>query len=148
MTTNNREMEELKDAFNLYDMVGDGMIESANLGAVLRAVGENPTEAEVRKAVQLVDPDKNKRISFEEFVPVLMSVRSRRTKANTDDFIDSLKVFDNDSSGLITSGELRHVLTSLGEKISDAEYDVLLQGLEDNQGQVNYEEFVKAVMSG
>lgn len=147
MVSVDREMDELRDCFSLYDTVGDGKIESSCFGDVLRAVGENPTEAEVRKAVQEVDPQGNKRITFEEFVPVLMSFRSRRGKTTTDDFVDSLRVFDKDGSGLISSGELRHVLTSLGEKMTDEELDVLLQGLEDNQGQVNYEEFVKTVMS-
>lgn len=147
MVSIDREMDELKDSFGLYDTVGDGKIDSFSFGDVLRAVGENPTEADVRKAVQEVDPHKNKRISFEEFVPVLMSIRARRHKTTTDDFVDSLKVFDKDGSGMISSGELRHVLTSLGEKMTDEECDMLLQGLEDNQGQVNYEDFVRHVMS-
>jgi calmodulin len=41
------------------------------------------------------------------------------------------------------------VLTSLGEKLSDDEMDSLLSNVQvDNNGQVNYEEFVKMVLSG
>jgi myosin light chain 6 len=35
-----------------------------------------------------------------------------------------------------------------GEKLADEEVGELLNGHEDSQGNVNYEEFVRAVMSG
>ena len=35
-----------------------------------------------------------------------------------------------------------------GEKLADEEVEQLLTGHEDSQGNVNYEEFVRAVMSG
>lgn len=147
-TLTDREMDELRDNFGLYDTVGDGKVESLNIGQVLRSVGLNPTQAEVDKVLKEIDPSGNKRISFEEFVPVVMSFRSRKHKYGQDVFIDSLRVFDTDNSGTISSGELRHVLTGLGEKLRDEDVDILTQGFEDNQGQVNYEEFVKSVMNG
>ena len=68
--------------------------------------------------------------------------------ADPEYFIECLRVFDRNNNGLISSGELRHVMTSLGEKLTDDEVDSLLAGFEDNQGHVFYEEFVRAVMSG
>lgn len=147
-TLNDREMDDLRDNFGLYDSVGDGKVESTNIGQVLRSVGLNPTQAEVDKVLNEIDPKGNKRISFEEFVPVMMSFRSRKHKYGQEVFIDSLRVFDTDNSGTISSGELRHVLTGLGEKLRDEDVDQLIQGFEDNQGQINYEEFVKSVMNG
>lgn len=147
-TLTDREMDELRDNFGLYDTVGDGKVESTSMGQVLRSAGLNPTQAEVEKVMKEIDPTGNKRISFEEFVPVMLSFRSRQHKYGQDVFIDSLRVFDNDGSGTISSGELRHVLTSLGERLRDEDVDTLLQGLEDNSGLINYEEFVKSVMNG
>lgn len=147
-TLTDREMDELRDNFGLYDSVGDGKVESSSVGQVLRSVGLNPTQAEVNKVLNEIDPKGNKRISFEEFVPVMMSFRSRKHKYGQDVFIDSLRVFDTDNSGTISSGELRHVLTGLGEKLRDEDVDQLIQGFEDNQGQINYEDFVKNVMNG
>jgi myosin light chain 6 len=59
-----------------------------------------------------------------------------------------LRHFDKDASGFISSAELRHLLTTLGEKLSDEEVEQLLINQEDSQGNVNYEEFVRMVMSG
>lgn len=147
-TLTDREMDELRDNFGLYDTVGDGKVESSKIGQVLRSVGLNPTQAEVEKVMKEIDPNDNKRISFEEFVPVVLSLRSRQHKYGQDVFIDSLRVFDSDGLGMISSGELRHVLTSLGERLRDEDVDSLIQGLEDNSGLINYEEFVKSVMNG
>lgn len=57
-------------------------------------------------------------------------------------------MFDRNCNGLVNAAELRHVLCSLGDKLSVEEVDQLLVGFEDNQGQVLYEEFVKHIMSG
>ena len=57
-------------------------------------------------------------------------------------------MFDRNCNGLVNAAELRHVLCSLGDKLSTEEVDQLLVGFEDNQGQVLYEEFVKHIMSG
>ena len=43
---------EYRDAFALFDKRGDGKIDSDQIGDVMRALGLNPTEAEVKKIVQ------------------------------------------------------------------------------------------------
>jgi len=44
----------------LFDRRGDGKIESAHLGEVLRALGLNPTQADVQKALKEIDPSGKK----------------------------------------------------------------------------------------
>lgn len=69
-------------------------------------------------------------------------------KVGYDVFVDSLKVFDMDNNGWIFFGEFCYVLIGLGERLSDEDVDMLFQGFEDNQGFINYEDFVKNVMNG
>lgn len=45
-----------------------------------------------------------------------------------DEFIKGFQVFDKAGNGFIGAGELRYVLTQLGEKMTDAEVDELLKG--------------------
>lgn len=47
---------------------------------------------------------------------------------NVDEFIKGFQVFDKAGNGFIGAGELRYVLTQLGEKMSDEEVDELLKG--------------------
>jgi len=135
-----------QETFNLFDNRGDGKIYAYQLGEVLRAMGQNPTEAEVKKCGYHNDPDV--RISFEMFLPILQTINKNRDTSSIEDFVEGFRVFDKEQNGTISSAELRHLLTSLGERLTDDEVEQLLQGQDDNQGNVNYEEFVKMVMSG
>jgi len=49
-------------------------------------------------------------------------------------------VFDKNNDGLISSKELRHVMTNLGEKLSEEEVDDMIKEADgDGDGMVNYE---------
>lgn len=57
-------------------------------------------------------------MSFEEFLPIYLSVSQKKDQGTMEDFIEGLRVFDKDGNGFINSAELRHVLTSLGQSFS------------------------------
>merc|ERR1712086_794694 len=59
--------------FMLFDTRGDGMIPNTKVGEVLRALGTNPTEAEVHRLCQDY-MKKDDRISFDTFLPILQTV--------------------------------------------------------------------------
>ena len=49
-------------------------------------------------------------------------------------------MFDKDGNGLINAAELRHVMTNLGEKLTDHEVDEMMKEADiDGDGQLNYE---------
>jgi len=140
------QIADFQETFSLFDNRGDGKIFAHQLGEVLRAMGQNPTEAEVRKCGYTNDQDY--RLTFEQFLPVLSTVSKNRDTSTLDDFIEGFRVFDKEQNGTISSAELRHLLTSLGERMSDEEVSELMIGHEDAQGNVNYEDFVKNVING
>ena len=47
----------------------------------------------------------------------------------------------------MSSAELRHVLSNLGEKLTSEQVSFLLDGQEDLNGNVNYDKFIKKIMS-
>ncbi|XP_033731968.1 myosin-2 essential light chain-like [Pecten maximus] len=139
------QLSEIQETFNIFDQKGDGKISASQLGDVLRALGQNPTEHEVKKCGYSSNPDA--RVSFEVFIPILQTISKNRDQATLEDYIEGLKMFDKDQNGFISSAELRHILTSLGDRMTDDDCDQLFQGQEDAQGNVNYEEFIKMVMN-
>merc|ERR1711983_460036 len=143
---NEDQIAEFQEAFLLYDNRGDGKIPVSLIGDVMRALGQNPTESEVKNLVHEHRADE--RVTFEVFLPILQAICSRRSSDTTEDFVEGLRHFDKDGNGFISSAELRHLLTTLGERLNDEEVEQLLVGHEDSHGNVNYEEFVRTVMNG
>ncbi len=59
------QVAECKEAFTLFDKDNDGCISTPELGTVMRALGKNPTEAEVKALAKEVDPDGRGLINFQ-----------------------------------------------------------------------------------
>uniref|UniRef100_A0A5F7Z7T1 EF-hand calcium-binding domain-containing protein 11 n=1 Tax=Macaca mulatta TaxID=9544 RepID=A0A5F7Z7T1_MACMU len=137
-----RSHHEFKEAFSLFDKDGDGTITTKELGTVMRSLGQNPTEAELQDMINEVDADGNGTIDFPEFLT--MMARKMKDTDSEEEIREAFRVFDKDGNGYISAAELRHVMTNLGEKLTDEEVDEMIREADiDGDGQVNYEEFVQ-----
>jgi len=63
----------LKDAFDLIDQDKSGRISSAELTALLRALGHDPSEEAIKDILKIVDKDGNGKIEFTEFAAFMKS---------------------------------------------------------------------------
>jgi myosin light chain 6 len=144
-TTNDEQLSESREVFCYFDAKGDDKIAVAQVGDVLRALGQNPTEADVRRCCSHWN-DGDTRISFEDFLPIYQSVAKSRGNHSLEEFVEGLSHFDKEGNGMINVAELRHLLTTLGERLTDEEVDQLLQGHDDSHGNVNISDFVRSVM--
>lgn len=136
---------EFREAFNLYDKDGDGTITVLEIGCIMRSLGQTPTDAELQDLIDEIDTDKSGTIDFTEFIK-MMSKKATHINSESE-LIEAFKVFDKDGNEFITSQELRHVMTNLGEKITEEEADVMIKEADlDGDGKINYEEFVKMMM--
>lgn len=117
-------------------------ITTKELGTVMRSLGQNPTEAELQDMINEVDADGNGTIDFPEFLT--MMARKMKDTDSEEEIREAFRVFDKDGNGYISAAELRHVMTNLGEKLTDEEVDEMIREADiDGDGQVNYEEFVQ-----
>lgn len=141
-TLSDEEIGEFREAFSLFDKNGDGTISSTELGTVMRSLGQNPTENELQDMINEIDVDGNGTIDFEEFIN-MMAKKMRETDSE-EELREAFRVFDKDGNGHISAAELRHVMTNLGEKLTDDEVDEMIREADlDGDGTVNYEEFVR-----
>lgn len=64
------------------------------------------------------------------WLPTAPDLLMTRVFDHADEFIRGFQVFDKEGNGYIGAGELRYVLTQLGEKMTDEEVDELLKGVQ------------------
>lgn len=130
----------------VFVVYGTGCITTKELGTVMRSLGQNPTEAELQDMINEVDADGNGTIDFPEFLNLM--ARKMKDTDSEEELKEAFRVFDKDQNGFISAAELRHVMTNLGEKLTDEEVDEMIREADvDGDGQINYEEFVKVMMA-
>ena len=140
------QIAEFKEAFSLLDKNGDGTITTTELGTVMSSLGQNPTEAELMDIINDIDSNGNGAIDFPEFLT--MMARKMKDNDSEEELLEAFKVYDKDGNGLISAAELSHITTNLGETLTNEEVNEMIREFDiDGDGHINYEEFVKMLMS-
>ncbi len=140
------QIAEFKEAFQIFDKDGDGMITTKELGTVMRSLGQNLSEDELKAMIEEVDTDKSGTIDFREFLG-LMAWKMKESGIE-EELIEAFKVFDRDGNGLISAHELRFVMSTSGEELNDNDIEEMIREADENgDGYIDYEEFVRMMMS-
>ena len=77
-------------------------------------------------------------VDFETFSKILNRPGGFRDPGEPEEYCRGFQVFDKDMTGFIGVGQLRYILTNLGEKMSDDEVDELLKAVDTSSGEINY----------
>jgi calmodulin len=121
---------------------------------VMRSLGQNPSESELQDMINEVDADNNGTIDFPgrdlwapTSTPTLtrlctefltMMARKMKDTDSEEEIREAFKVFDRDNNGFISAAELRHVMTSIGEKLTDDEVDEMIREADqDGDGRID-----------
>merc|ERR1712183_240382 len=143
--TPEEKIAQFKEAFALFDADGNGAITTEELGTVLRSLGQDPTEAELKDMIGEVDEDKSGKIEFPEFL--VMMARKAKAVDTSEELAEAFKIFDKDGSGFIDAKELKNVMEGLGEDLTDEEIDEMVKEADLNgDGKISYDEFVKMMV--
>mmetsp|Transcript_72141 Transcript_72141/g.108894 ORF Transcript_72141/g.108894 Transcript_72141/m.108894 type:complete len:146 (-) Transcript_72141:86-523(-) len=132
---------DMTDTFN--QMASGGTVDSKKLNKLFRAVGLNPTEAQVaewkKEAGSSCDKDKFISMAKKKF---------EDSNDTTDEIIDSFAVFDKDGEGFISAVEFKHILTNMGEALSEKEMQEVMSEVEiGSNGKINYKAFADEIFS-
>ncbi|XP_050539789.1 calmodulin-beta-like [Daktulosphaira vitifoliae] len=140
------QVAEFKEAFMLFDKDHDGKITEAELGVVMRSLGQRPTQSDLRGMVNEVDQDGNGSIEFNEFL--LMMARKLKVSDGEEEMHHAFNVFDKNGDGFITFDELKRVMFSIGERLTDEEIEDMIKEADLNgDKKIDYNEFITIITS-
>jgi centrin-1 len=136
------EVEELRQAFDLFDTDGGGTIDPKELRAAMRSLGLETKNQTVYQMIQEIDKDSKGEIDFDEFLDLMTS---KLAGSDTEEDIQKIfNLFDDDETGFITLHNLKRVASELGERIDDAELLEMIERADlDQDGQISPKEFFR-----
>jgi Ca2+-binding EF-hand superfamily protein len=83
-------------------------------------------------------------VKFPEFLEIM---GHKMKMVDPDNVVSSLRVFDKEGSGKIAASELKHILTQMGETLTDREVNEVMQDFPaDSKGMIKYEKFVASLL--
>ena len=136
------EVEELRQAFDLFDTDGGGTIDPKELRAAMRSLGLETKNQTVYQMIQDIDKDAKGEIDFDEFMELMTS---KLAGSDTEEDVQKIfELFDDDQTGFITLHNLKRVANELGERMNDAELLEMIERADlDQDGQISSKEFFR-----
>ena len=137
-------IEELREAFSLFDTEKRGAIDARELKAAMRALGFEVSKDQVKRMLAEIGRDPGSSIGFEDFSD-LLSVRMQ-TKGSREDVMKIFRLFDEDNVGKVTFKALKRVAQELGENLSDTEIAEMIEEADrDGDGALSFDEFYRVM---
>ncbi|KAJ4744732.1 Calcium-dependent protein kinase [Rhynchospora pubera] len=138
------EIAGLKQMFKMIDTDNSGHITFEELKAGLERVGANLKESEIYALMQAADVDNSGTIDYGEFIAATLHLNKVERE---DHLFAAFQYFDKDGSGYITPDELQKACEEFG--MEDVKLDDMIREVDqDNDGRIDYNEFVAMMQKG
>ena len=130
------EIDTFKEIFSYFDKKGDGLLNtdswySSDLGLALRAAGMVATSHDIAALKKKHSGAKDGEfIDFESFLNCIAELSI--TEATPDSIKSAFYLFDKNDNGLIQISEFKHVLSSIGDVLTEEEMDAIISALDVN----------------
>ena len=139
---------EIREIFTLFDKDNDGFVRIEDLGIMIRATGANPSDAEVEKIKQEIDPENVGRFDQNTF----MSTVAKRPKdtETIDDLIEALTIItgEGDKTTVIREERFEYYMGNRGEAIPINEVKETVKDWDITYDEsLNIEELAKILMT-
>lgn len=123
---------EIKKAFDFFDISGSGTIEAKNLKVVLRALGFDPSNEEISNLIRDLGNGKENakfdetKIDFQEFLEIMIVKMSQ--KDSNEDIQKAYRLFVDEEAKVITKKSLTKVVEDLEEDLTEQQIEQLIFG--------------------
>ena len=139
----NDEVDEIRQAFDLFDTNGTGKIDPKELKAAMQSLGfdsKNPTIYTLIADLDTPEAAKNGGVNFDDFVGSINNKLGDKESKEGIHRIFELFI-DDPNADTITLSSLKKISKELGENMSDEELKDMLERASKNGVELTFEEF-------
>ncbi|XP_013875738.1 caltractin [Austrofundulus limnaeus] len=138
------QMQEVREAFDLFDTDGTGTIDVKELKVAMRALGFEPKKEEIKMVVSQFVKGGSGTVRFDEFLSIM--AQKMNDKDSKEEILKAFRLFDDDCTGKITFKNLKRVAKELGENLTDDELQEMIdEADQDGDGEVTEEDFLRVM---
>nr|QDH43406.1 myosin regulatory light chain [Choanoeca flexa] len=138
-----QQIQEFKEAFSLIDDNHDQKIDMDDLSKMFDSLGQNPGPGELEKMMDEAPTELN-------FTMFLTLFGDKMTGTDPEDVIkNAFACFDPNSTGKINDERLRELLTTMGDRFTEAEVEEMYKYAPiDSSGGFDYREYTSILKNG
>ncbi|KAH8281289.1 hypothetical protein KR018_008281, partial [Drosophila ironensis] len=139
------------------DIVGPTTIDFSEMAECLRTMGLFPSDKWLsdrlaeqlhrREALGALGAPVVRRASFELVLTVYCQLATIDEGPTVEDMLRALRSCDPKGTGVLPYGQMRHMLTAMGERLDDLEVSSLLNTVSDGCGNIHYEQLVRKIFT-
>ncbi|XP_067136555.1 calmodulin-like [Centruroides vittatus] len=138
--------EPIKELCSMFDADGDGKLSLNSLEKMMKAAGIELEDDELKNILEEIDPDGRGKIDFSKLLSVMAKEMKKRD--SDEEIIEAFKFFDKEGTGLVNAAELRRVMTTMGQKLSEQEVDDMIKQADvDENGNIDYCKFIQKMQA-
>ena len=138
--------EEYKKVFESYSKGQEGNVNKQELANIFKAINIYASDEEIKEIIKKMDLEDKKEINYDEFLTI---INQREKDVDEEkEVLKAFKVFDKEGNGLININELKDIMLSMVNNWSENEKNEMFAEADiDMDGYLNYEDFVRTMMS-
>ena len=141
-------LQQFREAFEQYDNDNDGSITLKEFSLVMNSLHLNNdfTQDQINSVMEKAGNSSTGKMKVDDFLSIISSKYKETDTA--EEIISAFRTFDKDGNGIISSNELKHIMITLGERLTDEEVDDIIREADINgDGFIYYEDFVKSMLA-
>ena len=137
-------MDELREAFGLFDSDNKGALDARELKAAIRAMGFDIKKDQVRKMMQGIGREPTQLISQTDFFEIMRD--KMQEKGSKEEIMKIFQLFDDEHTGRITLRNLKRIAMEIGDPATEDELrEMIAEADRDGDGALNFDEFYRVM---
>ncbi|XP_064622618.1 calmodulin-like [Lineus longissimus] len=131
--------------FRRFDTDHDGLLDVKVLPDLIRSLGQNPSEEEIRIVVEEATFEREGVVDFGEFLYLWAEYRKSKEEQQ-EELLDAFRMFDKEKKGFVPTNTMKNILTSIGEPMEAEEVEEIFEEVGNTvEGKISYRDIIERV---